>query len=327
MIQPNTQPSTEQAEWEDIRLRFFNSLLVDTPIHSLIQNLEMGVSWPIEGPQEVPSKYIDFGWEEVNEVPGIAGHPERLNLLITVLRETIAFDDPFGEMVTTVESATDRDNALERTLEALQIPKDCPLRFGALSEETLSFCEGEGVTTVGEFANFAERMAQNILVGGDFKAALNALVTQDELGVARYFPYRPQEKGVHLVEAIGLRVGQLSEEARHSLLKRYSFKRPGFSYEKARLGREDVLRLEQKLEAEVREMGRYFNTEIQAILVQVGVGICLDRRFVVLNDEEIEFISSALLARVMKLGQEHAPTPRQVAPRSRGFFARLFRRA
>jgi hypothetical protein len=319
-------PSTLQAQWEDVRLRFFNSLLVDTSIHSLIQNLEMGATWPLEGEGEVPSKYIDFTWEEVNELPGIADQPERLALLITVLEETIAFDDPFGEMVTTVENATDRDNALERTLEDLEIPADFPLRFGALSEETLAFCEGEDVSTVGEFVQFAERMAQSIFVGGDFQATLNALVTKDEATLARYLPYRPQEKGVHLVEAIGLMVARLSEDERHSLLKRYGYRRPGFKFGKATLDREALVTLESELEAGVRDRANYFKSEVQAILVQIGVGICLERRFVVLDNEEIEYVSSALLARVLKLGLEpQAPTtPTPSAPR--GFFARLFAR-
>ena len=253
MIIERTQPPTQKAEWEDVRLRFFNSLLVDTSIQSLIQNLEMSESWPIEGPGEVPSKYIDFNWEEVQEVPGIADHPERLALLITVLQETIAFDDPFGDMVSTVENATDNDNALERNLDELKIPGDCPLRFGLLSEETLSFCQGEGIRTVGEFVNFAERMAQSILVGGDFQALLNALITKDEFMVARFLPFRPHEKGIHLVEAIGQLVTGLNGEERHSLLKRYGYKGPGFEPKKATLKQEALKSLEKRLDAAVRK--------------------------------------------------------------------------
>jgi len=314
-----------KEDWEEIRRRFFNSLLVDTSISNLIQNLELSESWPIEGAGEVPAKYIDFNWEEVNELPGIYDHPERLDLLIGALKETIAFDDPFGDMIATVESSTEQDNLLERNLRALGIPADCPLSFSALSEPTLSFCEGEGVTTVGEFASFSERMAQSILVGGDFQGALNALLTKNEYEIARYLPYRPHEQGLHLIEAIGSLVAQLDPKKQCSLLKRYGNKGSAVAA-KASLDRKQVAELEEKMEKEVWQRTRYFAAETKEISAKINAGGDLKRCFVLLNDEDLELIGSNLLGRVLKVGSQFdedsvpAPTPR------RGFFARLFMR-
>ena len=43
-------------EWEHIRKRFFNSILNDTEIAKLGQNV--GVSWPFKGKGETHSKFI-----------------------------------------------------------------------------------------------------------------------------------------------------------------------------------------------------------------------------------------------------------------------------
>ena len=45
-------------EWEYFRKRFFNSMLNDTQVAALGQNV--GVSWPFKGSDETPAKYIEF---------------------------------------------------------------------------------------------------------------------------------------------------------------------------------------------------------------------------------------------------------------------------
>ena len=39
----------------------------------------------------------------------------------------------------------------------------------ALEPGTLEFCKLERLTTLGEFAVFAQNMSQNVIVGGDFR--------------------------------------------------------------------------------------------------------------------------------------------------------------
>lgn len=312
-------------DWDEVRVAFSSSLMVDTRLISLAQNVELK-DWPIKGEGETPSKYIDFTWEEINELPGLADRPERIDLLISILKETMAFDDPFGEMVNTVENATERDDTLERTLASLGIPRDCPLRFGALSSDTLDFCEGEGIKTIGQFASFSENMAQNVVVGGDFKALLNALMSQDHLGIARFLPYRPHEKGLHLMESVGLLVSQLSDSERYSMLKRLGYKLNDTQAAKARLSRDQLSQLEEILMRRIEELVEYFKDEVSEVKKKVNSGTRLERCFVVLNDEEREVIGAAMLSRVLKSNASGAPADE--APRKRGgFFSKLFGRS
>ena len=75
---------------------FASSIMVDTALNSLAQNLD-GPEWPIKGKEETPAKYIDLTFDEVVELLQLKGQsPERFDQLISLLRETLAFDSPFG---------------------------------------------------------------------------------------------------------------------------------------------------------------------------------------------------------------------------------------
>ncbi len=314
----------DKKAWDETRLAFSNSLMVDTRLLSLSQNVELP-DWPIKGESETPSKYIDFTWEEINEIPGLADRPERIDLLISILKETMAFDDPFGDMVDTVENATEKDDTLGRTLQELEIPQDCPLAYSALSPDTLDFCQAEGIKTIGEFAGFSQNMAQNIVVGGDFKSLLNALMGRDEEGIARYLPFRPHHKGLHLVEAIGLLVGQLSDAERYSLLKRYGKKLNDAQTAKARLSREQIAKLEEILERRVSDMTDFFKADLVDIRKRMNSGTTLQRCFVVLDNEERELIGATILGRILK-SSSAVKSEVEPAKSSGGFFSRLFGR-
>ena len=58
------------------------------------------------------------------------------------------------------------------------------------------------VKTVAELALAAQRMAGAVIVGGDFRALLNALSNIDEAEIARYLPFRPGTTGVHYLEGL-----------------------------------------------------------------------------------------------------------------------------
>lgn len=189
-------------EWDEVRTAFASSIMVDTSINSLAQNLD-GPEWPIKSKDETPAKYIDHSFDEVVELLQLKGQkPERLDQLIGILRETLAFDNPFGEMVEQTEAASAKDNPLLKNLAKLGIPEHFPIALTALEPGTLEFCKLEKLTTLGEFAVFAQGMSQNVIVGGDFRKLLNALSHVDEAALAGVLPFRRGAKGLHLVEAL-----------------------------------------------------------------------------------------------------------------------------
>ncbi|HVS52081.1 MAG TPA: hypothetical protein VHD62_06965 [Opitutaceae bacterium] len=189
-------------DWDEVRTAFASSIMVDTAISSLAQNLD-GPDWPIKGKDETPAKYIDHTFDEVTELLQLKGQsPERIDQLVAILKETLAFDSPFGEMVEQTQAAEARDNPLLKNLAKLGIPENFPIALTALEPGTLEFCKLEKLTTLGEFAVFAQGMAQNVIVGGDFKKLLNALSHVDEAALAEVLPFRRGAKGLHLAEAL-----------------------------------------------------------------------------------------------------------------------------
>lgn len=187
--------------WDEVRLAFASSIMVDTSLSSLAQNLD-GPDWPITGREETPTAYIDLSYEEMRELLALKGYPEHAELLISILQDTLAFDDPFGDMVQQAEAAGEKDNALLKNLARLDVPEAFPIALTALDADTRDFCRLEGLTTLGEFARFAQGMSQSVIVGGDFRKLLNALSHVDEQTLAAVLPYRPGRKGLHLVECL-----------------------------------------------------------------------------------------------------------------------------
>ena len=103
------------TEWDDIRKKFRHSIMADTSLVSLAQNLDTK-EWPHKADDEKPSKYIEFGYDELLMLPEIAGSADKADHLIGILKETLAFDDPFGDMVAEVEKTAAKDNPILKTL-------------------------------------------------------------------------------------------------------------------------------------------------------------------------------------------------------------------
>lgn len=188
-------------DWDEVRLSFASSIMVDTALSSLAQNLE-GPDWPIKAPDETPSAYIDSSYEELRELLALKGYPDHVDLLISILKDTLAFDDPFGDMVDHTAAAAEKENQLLRNLQRLEIAEDFPIALTALDAETRDFCRLEKLDTLGAFARFAQSMAQSVIVGGDFRKLLNALSHVDENVLATLLPFRPGAKGLHLIESL-----------------------------------------------------------------------------------------------------------------------------
>lgn len=246
-------------DWDEVRSAFATSIMVDTSLNSLAQNVD-GPEWPIKGKDETPAKYIDLNFEEVVEMLQLKGQkPERVDQLIGILKETLAFDSPFGDMVEQTQAAAERDNPLLKNMSRLNIPENFPITLTALEPTTLEFCKLEGRHTLGEFAVFAQSMSQNIIVGGDFKKLLNALSHVDESALAEVLPFRRGQKGLHLVEALAHCTRAPDAAARAELAT------------------------------------TWFRAELTAIENDIAAGGSLERHFVVLGNPELEKRAIALL--------------------------------
>ena len=246
-------------DWDDVRTAFASSIMVDTSLSSLAQNLD-GPEWPIKGKDETPAKYIDLGFDEVIEMLQLKGQkPERMDQLINLLKETLAFDSPFGEMVEQTQAASEKDNQLLKNLTKLNIPENFPMSLSALDAGTLEFCKLEGLHTLREFALRAQEMSQKTIVGGDFKKLLNALSHIDETTLAEALPYRPGQKGLHLIEAMAQAAKSKDGPAR------------------------------------AETATTWFRDELSAIEKDLSAGGSLPRYFVALNNPELEKRAADLL--------------------------------
>jgi len=175
--------------------------MVDTAITSLAQNLD-GLEWPFSGKNEIPSTYLDFTYAELKAEFEDRGQPTGAELLVQILRETMSFDQPFGEMVKQTEAASQRDNPMLKTLSRLGIPENFPLSLVEVDQSTRELCQLENVETIGQFALFAQSVSQNVIVGGTFRELLNALAHVDEKVLAKYLPIRYGSNGVYFLEAL-----------------------------------------------------------------------------------------------------------------------------
>jgi hypothetical protein len=275
-------------DWDEVRTAFASSIMVDTALSSLAQNLD-GPDWPIKGKDETPAKYIDHNFEEVQELLQLKGQsPERVDQLVSILKETLAFDSPFGEMVEQTASASARENPLLKNLAKLGIPENFPITLTALEPGTLEFCKLEGLTTLGEFAVFAQNMSQNVIVGGDFRKLLNALSHVDEAALTEMVPFRRGGKGLHLVEALA----------------------------KAARAPDATARTETAT--------TWFRDELKTIEQDLATGGSLERHFVVLGDAALEKKAAELLRPHLRLPARAAET--SSGDKKSGLFGWLFKK-
>lgn len=288
------------AEWDDVRTKFSASLMVDTNLTSLAENVGTQ-SWPIEGEAETPSKYIDFTMDELRMMPEFHNRPERVDLLIDILKETIAFDDPFQDMVSHVETAAQSEDAIKKNLNHREIPLDYPIENTHLSSDTKDFCEAENIRTLGEFVHFSQTMSQSIIVGGDFRTMLNCMAHIDEEGLAKFLPYRPGSKGLHLAEAIELVLNELSREQMLGLMRRYGMEIPGKDMEaSSKVSNEDLLKLEKKVLNRIKKELDYFTGERDFIAKRLQSDEALDRFFMPLDNPPIEGLAIHMMDAMFK---------------------------
>jgi hypothetical protein len=313
------------ADWDDVRKRFRNSIMAETSLISLAQNLDMK-EWHVKGEEEKPSKYIEFTWDELLMLPEIAGSEAKVDHLVSILKETLAFDDPFGEMVAQVEEAGTKENPILKTLSRLGIPEDYPLDLANFSEGTRIVCGSEGVKTIGEFATLGQQMATRVVLGGDFRHALNALTHGDEEGIGQFLPYRRGSSGLHLAEAVGLVAARLPLPDQVALGKKYGAKLPPQSaIEPRTLTDEEAAKMLAGLKPAAEAVFAWFKDEKGALTKNLAEGASLERYFVVLNDPAREAIALRLTTSVLGVIKS-ASTATEPEAKKKGFFSRLFGR-
>ena len=314
------------TEWDEVRKKFRHSIMADTSLVSLAQNLDTK-EWPHKGEDEKPSKYIEFTYEELLMLPEIAGNEGKADHLIGILKETLAFDDPFGDMVAEVEKTSSKDNPILKTISRLGIPDAYPLALANFSEGTRVVCASEGVKTIGEFANLGQQMATRVVLGGDFRNALNALTHGDEEGIGQFLPYRKGSTGLHLPEAIGLVAAGIPRADQLNLAKAYGAKLSAADAAAAKpITKEQVAKLEGTLRVNVIAALDWFKDQKAALAKQIEEGaITYERYFVVINDPAREAIAVKLVSSLLQVSAEVAPQAAQAgAPKKGGIFGRLF---
>ncbi|MEM1409615.1 MAG: hypothetical protein AAGG79_02580 [Pseudomonadota bacterium] len=310
MMPDYTATGTTPAQWDDVRARFKPSMMVKTELAKLAQNID--VNWPLRGKDEVPLKYIPHTIDELMMMEEIAEKPERLGLLVSILEETMAFDDPFGEMAEHVDSSSKKDDAAEKTMHTLGIPEDFPITLCALSKETLGFCEAEEITTVGGFIETSQNMAQNVVVGGDFRAFLNAFVHMDETALAAYLPLRRGVSGLHLAESIAHVITQEAPGVQAALYRRYDADVPADL--RAALPKTDSDTAFAQVQDATEARLDYFTEEIAELKTALtSDGNAGERFFMHIGDPAQEKAALGLAREVL-----------HPAPAKKGFFSRLF---
>jgi len=316
----NTPEQGYTAEdWDKVRMGFHTSIMVDTSLNSLAQNLD-SPPWPLSGPEETPAKYVDLTLDELQRMPGFAGHPERIQQLISILEETLAFDNPFGEMVDQTAVAAEKDNPLLKCLSKLEIPADFPIERTALSSDSKELCRLEKIVTLGDFAVFARNMPPSVVVGGDFRRLLNALAHVNEAELAALLPFRPGQKGLHLLESLAQLVGGLPEGELLALSLRFGANLSPEEKDKAEAVDSDRL---DKAEAGLREraaaVASLFPEEMKSMEALRQGGATLERQVVVLGNPRKEAVVVALLKGLMPESEDAGE------PRRGGFLGLLTR--
>ena len=324
---PGSDPSREaklSELWDQVRKKFATSIMVETKLTSLAQNAET-VEWPLDGDDETPSKYIDFSYDELKMLPELAPDPSRIELLINILHETLAFDDPFGDMAEQIEtSTTEGDKTVTKVLNELEIPEDYPIQLTNLSETSQDLCIAEGIETVGQFADFAQNMAQNVVIGGDFRTFINALQQSDEDEISNFLPFRKNNTGLHVPEAFGMLIKPLSGDQKFAI--RRAFDRKGTEADAASFPGADSIdgvKLFNELLKKLNPILVYFAEERESLRPKVEAGENMERYFMVLNDQEVETIAIHLLNGTFEV-KGAKPTPAPKKSKKGGFFSRLF---
>lgn len=291
---PAPRPMTTPLVWDEVRVGFHGSLLCEASLANLAQNID-GCVWESSETPDTPAAYIDLSYDEALASLRSRGlPPSRLDDLVAILRGTLAFDDSFGAMVEIAAKSEARSDIVARNLQRLGIPKDFPISLCALSPGTLDFCVREKIATLWEFLLFARSASRQVIIGGEFRELLNAVVQIDGDTLSTLLPFRRKASGLYLIESIGLLLSRLGVEER-MLIARAPASAP------------------LELRAEIARRCDYFSEQVAHLRTQLHQGAPLSRLVVSLDDLSSEAAVSSLLDLYLNPPAlpAFAPTPRR----------------
>ncbi len=310
---PSAQPRISSVDWDEVRFSFRDSLLADTSISALADNID-GCHWPKKGADETPAAYLELTHKEaLARLASLNLSPAHLDKLADILRRTLVFDESFGEMAGVAGRAEADHDPIKRNLAHLGIPEDFPTALCNFSTATHEMCRRERLEVLADFLAFARGAAQFIIISGDFRALLNACVHIDESVIARHLPYRPKTSGLHLLEGLAHIVRALDADKR------------------ALLHRDPTAALSPEARAQADGLIRHFYAQTSLILEEHRAGTPANRLVAPLDDITVESDVAALLAlylpAVPAVEKTAAAAPEQTRDPSAekpGFFRRLF---
>jgi hypothetical protein len=218
-----------------------------------------------------------------------------VKILMDILRETLAFDDPFSDMVDTVESESEEDDTFERILAKLEIPTIYPAEFIHFSPDTKELLKNEGVETLIQAIHLGQNLARNVVIGGDLKSFLNGLAHKDEVGIMKHLPYRRAERGLHLAEAVGLIARDLDEPVQIELLHQSGVALT--EAEEALRKRASKLMVEAALKSAMDRFDalcKWFTQESADLEQTCSTGGSVERYFIPINEPRRERVAATL---------------------------------
>jgi hypothetical protein len=168
-------------------------------------------------------------------------------------------------------------------------------------------------------------MSTRVVIGGDFRALLNALSHGDEAGVGQFLPFRKGASGLHLAEALGLASASLSRPEQVALALAGGAKLSAAdTAAAAALSVEQRTALQQRVRIAVVAVLDWFSAEKTALVADLRAGGSLERQLVVIGDPVREAIAAQQFRAV--LGSQLTPPEAETPVKKGGFFARLFGR-
>lgn len=294
----NPPPRLSPSEWDELRLSFHGSPLVEVSLAALAQNID-GCAWPLDGVDERPSAYIDLPYgEAVGRLRAGGLAQAKLDVLAEILRGTLAFDESFGAMAEVASDAEAASDPLRRNLGRLGIPPEFPVALCNLPPGTLQFCEREALHTLGKFLDFSRGASRCVIVGGEFRDLLNAVTHLDEETLARYLPFRLRTSGLHLVEALGHLLRPLGVEERIALARRPEA-------------------APADLRARAARLFEYFAGQAARLHDDIGKGVPCSRLVVSLEDLSLETAVAGLLGLYLQTSPAVAAASPKAPPRAR----------
>ena len=325
---------TTAAQWDAARKACAKSMLIDVKLSSLAENLELP-SWPLNGKDETPGKYLEFTLEELSVMTEFHSKPQLIDRLYTIINENMAHDEEFEDMVDPINKNLDKTDVLLQVLRKLDIPLDYPFELLMLPKAVRETAPRDQVKTLGQFVQFYQKISEKGVVLGEIKTILQAISAADEPRLATWMPLRPGAKGFHLIEAIALIIKTLDQDALKSLIKKYGKK----------LDQQDDYLLkntwqglaknaEKTIQDSIPALVDWFKSDIEEVraIVASGGAMDLDRYLLPLGDSDLELIVAHALIqhnqRTQKsapatIQKSEAPKPEEPAAESGGFLSKL----